>query len=494
MASRLATARPSLRRRVLEGYLWNFGGEGAAFVVIAATESVRSHLIPPDQIGLVVAGLWLVGLVRGLGGLGLGMALVQKTDLTPAQLTSVSDAVRWFSLGAGLLIGLAAPLLGLWNRNPEVTLMAAALAPLALLEGLAIPHRARLTQQLRFAPIVRATLVGAIATLATLVPLALVGLGAWSIAAAMLVGSGAQTLLLRAASELRPVRPADPSRLREALGFGGDVAGSNLLFYLYTNADYLLLGRFWSERALALYFNAFRLAELPGSRVANLFNRVAFPAFVELKGDPAGLRAHFLQTVRSIALVSFPIALGLVAVADDVVLALYGPRWSESIPLVRLLALVFLVRSVQVVGPAALLALGHARANLVISLVFAATLIPALVVGVRQGPLGVAVAWLATSVPLNLGLLWFAARRLGLTVGTLLRAMLPAALRATVTMAPVALLGLALPRPDPEHPVAWAWLRLAIEVAAGGALYGAWTLAAEPGMRRLVGRALSRPA
>ena len=47
------------KQRVRSGYLWNFLGQIAMVLALMSTESARSHLIEPEQIGLVVAAMWL---------------------------------------------------------------------------------------------------------------------------------------------------------------------------------------------------------------------------------------------------------------------------------------------------------------------------------------------------------------------------------------------------------------------------------------------------
>jgi O-antigen/teichoic acid export membrane protein len=69
-----------------------------------------------------------------------------------------------------------------------------------------------------------------------------------------------------------------------------------------------------------------------------VFTRVALPLFSRIQDDNARLIRGYLQTVRTIALISFPVYLFLIIASDSIVHILLGPKWSNAAPIVSLLS------------------------------------------------------------------------------------------------------------------------------------------------------------
>ena len=54
----------------------------------------------------------------------------------------------------------------------------------------------------------------------------------------------------------------------------------------------------------------------------------------------------YLKTTRSISLVSFPLMIGLLAVAEPFVMNVFGPNWAEVIPILQIFSMMGLVQSI----------------------------------------------------------------------------------------------------------------------------------------------------
>jgi PST family polysaccharide transporter len=71
-----------------------------------------------------------------------------------------------------------------------------------------------------------------------------------------------------------------------------------------------------------------------------------FPALSSIQGDKAKVRRAYLQATRYISIVTFPIMIGLFAVAPQFIRVIFGPQWERSIFLVQVLALISLTQSI----------------------------------------------------------------------------------------------------------------------------------------------------
>jgi PST family polysaccharide transporter len=107
---------------------------------------------------------------------------------------------------------------------------------------------------------------------------------------------------------------------------------------------------------------------------------------------------------------------GLAMLSGPLIALLFGPRWAEVVPILRILAIVGLFQSF--VSPVGWIysALGRTRALFLVTLSLGSAFVVAMVVGIRFGILGVAYAytvWTAIGIVLHLRI---AGRYIGMTI------------------------------------------------------------------------------
>jgi PST family polysaccharide transporter len=123
------------------------------------------------------------------------------------------------------------------------------------------------------------------------------------------------------------------------LKYGSGIVVTNVLSYVLVNVDYLFVGYYLGAAALGVYTVAFRIPDLLIVQFCSLVGRVLFPVYARMKEDPEALTQAFLTTMNYIALVTVPVALGLMLIAKPFVLTIFTDKWDEAIPVMRAIAL-----------------------------------------------------------------------------------------------------------------------------------------------------------
>jgi O-antigen/teichoic acid export membrane protein len=216
-------------------------------------------------------------------------------------------------------------------------------------------------------------------------------------------------------------------------------------------------------------------------------NEVAFSAYARIQHDTQAVATAFDRSVRLIMIAALPFYAGLAVTAEPLVLTALGDKWREAIPVVRLLALAMPFMTLQVLLQPACDARGRPGIGVRNGAVGSVVLAIAFLIGVQWGPTGLATAWIC-AYPVYLGISMVRSLPvIGTNVRNLVDAIAPALLAALAMAMAVAVADRALP---PLHPPA----RLAILVATGGLVYGAWLLIfARQVVRDLVAMIRHRP-
>ena len=177
----------------------------------------------------------------------------------------------------------------------------------------------------------------------------------------------------------------DAPAARWMLRFGVPLALTSLVEYIVLNLDYVVVGRVLGPVALGLYLLAYNVSNWPVSIVTDAVRRVSIAGFAHVSADDEAVRAGFHRTFRILAIVSLPLVLLLAVLAarrhrgalraqvERVGHRPHLPRHPRRHPR----------RDRLRVRP--LIGVGRSRLTLVLKLAWLVALLPALVIGARDG-------------------------------------------------------------------------------------------------------------
>src|SRR4029079_15682188 len=103
------------------------------------------------------------------------------------------------------------------------------------------------------------------------------------------------------------------------------------------------------------------------------------------------------SSLRYVAVVAMPALTGLAIVAPELVTVVLGKRWSEAVPILRLLAPVGIMRALQAWTTSIVMAVGLSDVLFWISLISLGVWIISIVVGSSGGLVGVAALYASIS-------------------------------------------------------------------------------------------------
>jgi O-antigen/teichoic acid export membrane protein len=342
----------------------------------------------------------------------------------------------------------------------------AALSLSFVVTALGTTQRSLLTRDMDFRSLELRQMVSSLVAGAIAVVLAVRGAGAWAIIAQQIALAVVSTALLWQLSPWRPSFTFSFTSLRTLGGFGLNVFGTHVIWYLNRNVDTVLIGRFLGSSALGAYVLAYNVMLAPLSRIATPLREVLFPAFSRLQDEPRLLGQGWLRVNRLVAAIVAPSMVGLMIVAEEFVLAVLGERWRDAIPVIQILAWVGLLQSLQQLNASVLQARDQTGTLLRFALVSFAGYIVAFVAGLHWGIVGVAACYAAVNTVLQPLYAALTGRSVGLGLGAYLHSLWGVA-QATAMMAVGVLLGKLL-LVEQGFP---AGARLALLVVLGIALF-----------------------
>jgi PST family polysaccharide transporter len=340
-----------------------------------------------------------------------------------------------------------------------------------------IPERV-LVREMQFRMVGVARTVGEVVYVVTAVGLAYLGWGGAAIVAGNVTRSLVRSALILAATPRKSWLM--PTRMERALV--GDVFRFGTPLWLGASAsfvsgkwDNLLISGLFGPGQLGLYNLGYNLADIPTSHVGEHIGDVLLPSFTRI--DQAAQRRALVRSAGLLALIVFPLAVGLGAVSDTLVRALFNEEWQGVAPYLTILSALSVARPIGWIIFSYLQARHRVRTVMVLEVGKLAALLGFMAALSVFGPL-----WSAAGVGVGYALhalisMWLIDRADGVPMGKMLLVMLGP------LVACIPLLGAVL---GVRHglPLESATAGLALEIIAGAVVY--------VGAALLLARAVSR--
>jgi len=383
----------SLKQQVLSGLRWTAGAKFLGQLVTWGITLVVIRLLSPADYGLMELAGVFVAFLAMLSELGLGAAVIQRRGLSHNTLRSLFGVVLLVSALFYVLLATSAPWIASFYNEPRLILLVRVLALQFLLMGFTVLPQSILLRDLNFRKIAIVDFVSAISGSITTLALVLSGYGVWSLVWGSLMIRVVSMVGLNLAQPFLFLPRADMKEIREFFSFSGYVTLSRILWYFYSSADTLIIGKVLGKELLGFYSVGSYVASLPMEKISGIINQVAFPAFSSVQSDPGLAGQHFLKAVRVMSFFAFPVLWGVSSIAPEFVAVFLGAKWSSAAIPLQVVSLVIPLRMISnLMNPAALGA-GRPEISFQNSLVAFILMPAAFVIGSFWGLLGVSLAW-----------------------------------------------------------------------------------------------------
>jgi len=359
--------------------------------------------LSPAELGTATLAGALLPVLERFAVVGMGAAMVRQGDGDRRALSTM----LWITVASSLAVLAGVIALGPWIGGlfgaPIIAGLLVGYGVRQVLQTVHAVPEALMRRELRFAALTRVRIVASCTDAATKLVTAYIGahgwpdLRIWCFVLGPLAGGIVTSIGVQLCRPWRPALAFDRRVAGSALRYGVQVSAGELLYFIYTNADYLVIGRVWGNAAVGAYRLAYELV-LDVVRLISLVTaEVAFPAFARLLTDRRRAGTLLVQFTRQNAIALVPVLVFLAVAADDLLAVLYPPLPPAATTAARILCVVGALRTISFVLPAMLAGLAHAGDALIYH-ALAAIALPAAFAGAaaiapQHGYVAVAWAW-----------------------------------------------------------------------------------------------------
>jgi O-antigen/teichoic acid export membrane protein len=400
-------ADEDLKKRSVRGLTASVVAEGIDFALRVGSMSILARLLLPEYFGLLTMVMVVTAVADRLKDLGLTVATIQRRTITHEEISTLFWINAAGGLALALIVAACAYPLAWFYKEPRLIPITLAMATTFIFSSLSIQHAALLNRQMKYGQLATIQNSATILSLVIAVALAWAGAGYW----ALIAREGLRVVFLAVGAWVYlpwiPSLPSRKAKVMQMLSFGGDLTAFNLVYFVSSSVDKILIGRLFGASSLGMYRQSSQLAVIPATQLLYPVNNVSQSVLSRLQGDPQRYRRSYLKLLTGLCAVIMPLMLFLAIFAREAVIVALGEKWLPATNILRILAMASFIEPAASTVGSVMLTCGKSRRYLVFGLVSSLAMVASFIAGIPWGPEGVAFGSLVKSYVILIPVLWW---------------------------------------------------------------------------------------
>jgi lipopolysaccharide exporter len=344
---------------------------------------ILARLLFPSDFGLFGLATLTIATIEALTQTGYSQAVIQKKEVSDDELNAIwtFQMVLYLTLGVVTMFVIA-PIAGHVFNNQSLPLLVSCLSLTLIIRAFDNVGMVMWLKQMRYDKQFWYDVIPAIIEIIMAIVLALVLKNVWALVISTLIG---RSCFLVGSYVFHPFRPKiyfSKKLLFPFLKYGKWLGLAGIVSFVASRFDQMVLGVNLDTSELGHYVIAMSLGTLPATELAKAFSTILFPLYSKYSLNKGELLNVYNRVTKVIASVAIPATFGLLVLAANFVLVIYGPKWLAMTLVVKLFCLLGIVKTIDyLIAP---LTLGSGKSKIaflnssIIALVSIAFSVPAI--------------------------------------------------------------------------------------------------------------------
>lgn len=335
-----------------------------SFIKIA----VLARVLSPSQFGVFGIASLVLSLLEILTETGINIVLIQSKKDIDQYINSawVVSILRGFLVSA--LILLSAPFIASFFNSPSSLNIVLFISLVPLIRGFINPAEIKFRKDLNFNYEFwfRSTLFFVDAIVSIIV--ALITHSVYSLVIGLITGAILEVVLSFVLIKPIPKFRIERNYFMDIFHKGKWITVYGIFNYFASNFDNIGVGKILGSSALGVYQVAYKISILPISEVSDVVSQVVFPVYMKIGEDMKRVRSAFIKTIILMSLGGLVVG-GIIFLFPTILVeTLLGPQWLSAVPVLKVLSIYGILRTLG--GPASALFLARGKQNYVTVMTF----------------------------------------------------------------------------------------------------------------------------
>lgn len=351
----------NLKQKMLGALAWSSVDRLGQQVVQFVIGLILARLLNPTDFGLLGMVMIFSALSYVLVESGFGQALIRKQDANETDYNTIFYFNIFTSLILYLILFALTPSIARFFIQPKLVIVGRIIFLAILFNALYLVPFTRLVKVMDFKTVAKVNLFSTALSGAIGIVFAFMHLGVWALVVQQITYHFFRMILFHFAVDWRPKWMFSFQVIREFWKFSVHLLGTSILNVAFNNLYVLLLSRFYPIKQVGFYTQSNKLSETFNYSFQQVLLSSTFTLFTQVQNDNVRLIRIFREVERKTSIITFPIMLVLIAIAQPFIHVLLSVKWLPSVPYFQMLCLASLFTPFYVLNLSALNARGHSK-------------------------------------------------------------------------------------------------------------------------------------
>lgn len=379
-----------LEHKVKNATRWSVFTQVCTKLISPIVNMILARILTPEIFGIVTTVVMVTTFADIFTDAGFQQYLIQHKFDNNKERTNYTNVAFWTNLSISLILwgiitvfrNTIANAVGN-NGLGYVIVIACMQLPITSFSSI---QTALFRRDLNFKALFISQVIGAFVPLVVTVPLAIFGFGFWSLIIGNICGELIRAIILTIKSKWKPQFYYKFFVFKKMFSFSFWALLEAISLWLVSWVDSFLIGSTLSSYYLGLYKNSLSMVNAFMVIITGTITPVMFSTLSRLQGRDIEFKGFFYKIHRLLALVVFPMGVGLFLYRDLATNIILGSKWSEASMIVGISSMTLAIRVVTVsVYSEVYRAIGKPIICLILQVIDLLLIIPACIISLKYG-------------------------------------------------------------------------------------------------------------
>lgn len=329
----------SVKNEIFKGVFWTALARYSGFLLSIIITAILARKITPEAFGTMAIATVIMAFLDIILEMGLSSAIIQFKDLSKKQINTIFVFSWVIGLIVAVIMFFLSKYIAVQYNDQSLSSICKLLCIIIIFNSLNIVPNGLMLKHKRFKAIAVRTL--SIQIIAGTISIwgAFKGWGVYALILTPIVTSIGVFIINFVNYPQSIIINCDFSIAKKVIKYSGYQFLFSIINYWSRNIDKLIIGKYYSMTDLGYYDKSYRLMLMPIQLISSVISPVLHPVLSNFQNDVKEIAIKATKILVFISRISFPIGLILFFCAKEIITIVFGPDWSQAVPVFMIFAL-----------------------------------------------------------------------------------------------------------------------------------------------------------
>lgn len=383
--------------KIAKGLIWKHLERSVYQITLILVTLILARILSPEEYGAVALVVAIVSILQAFVDSGMGVALIQKKNVTEKDFSTVFFTNIFLSLCIYALVFFVSPYISrIYGK--DLTVIIRILSIVIIVFGVKNVFLSHIVRSFQFRKIFISSITSVIFGGIVGITMAIYRFGVWALVFQQLVNEISYTAILVKITGWKPRFTFSFSSLKNIFGFGWKLLLSSIIDTLYNNIRQLMIGKYYSSGDLAYYSKGEQIPNVLANNINTTFNSVLLPVMSQYQDNRQAMKDITRRIIKVSSFVILPMMFGLMAISNNLIYVLLTEKWLPTVPYLCILSFAYCLQPLQTTNLNVLKAIGRTDIYLKLEIIKKIIAFSLVIISVKFGVIFVALSAVLYSV------------------------------------------------------------------------------------------------